>query len=210
MVYVRSQRCEGTSRTHGGPCKQYAIRGARFCRNHGGALPAVREEARRNVAQQEILLREAKNPLLKHERRHPSQVLLDALHTADVMHREALRLLDEGYESLTPDQRADVSVALDRAAKTAKLVYDARWVDIETRSHEMMLGEFALQGEVIARFVTAVIAPLGLTREQEDLLDEMLRRELPRLEEYRADAEADARDARRRGTANVPAGLPAG
>jgi hypothetical protein len=73
-----------------------------------------------------------------------------------------------------------------------------RWVDmrLEERRHlarvskmavdagvaQQLVAQFALQGETVARVLTAVLAQLGLSLDQEEHADELLRRELLKLE----------------------------
>lgn len=123
---IKSQPCEGKKRRTGEPCKNQAVCGARFCRSHGAALPNVREQARRNVIEAQAIEAERRNPLLRHQRRLPHEVILDAGHMADVIMQEAKRILAQGLEDQPPEVIMQIRVAIDQAAKTAKMIIDSQ------------------------------------------------------------------------------------
>lgn len=49
MARSTSQRCAGIARTTGARCRQWAMPGAKVCKFHGAALPAVKLNAERNL-----------------------------------------------------------------------------------------------------------------------------------------------------------------
>lgn len=49
MTYL-NVRCKAHKSTNGEPCKNFAIRGAVVCRNHGGATPQVKRKAKERLA----------------------------------------------------------------------------------------------------------------------------------------------------------------
>lgn len=152
------RRCKATARS-GERCKQPPIRGGAVCRYHGGHAPQVRRKAEQRLALAEVVR--------AGDRRHPWQVLLDALHVADSL---MLRRVQED-ESVTPE----TIDAIERAARFAKVTLDARALEFMQR-HE------AVQAEEIARVVEAALAAGNLTYEQQLAVRSALRRELTAID----------------------------
>jgi hypothetical protein len=148
--------------------------GGRFCKSHGGNLPNLRREANENRARAEVLAREARNPLAVRERRHPTLVLLDAVHTLDVLHDVAKRSLDSGADGLTPEDWLKLTNAAERAARAAKMVFEAR-------ADQALAVHTAAETDVIVRVLNAALAALDLDPEREAVARRALRRELERV-----------------------------
>lgn len=114
-----TERCSARAKGSGEQCR-LMVRGGGVCRVHGGAAPQVRRRRLERVALAEAL---ASSP-----RRHPGEVLLDALHTADVLARDARARVAGGL----PSAEAVLALveAIERAARLAKTTMDA---DVDQR-----------------------------------------------------------------------------
>jgi hypothetical protein len=163
------------------PCKLQARLGARFCNSHGGRLPNIRREAAENVAKAKALQREGRNPLAARERRHPAVVIMDGVHTLDVLHQEAKRLLDKG-EDITRDDVVRLTDAAERSVRGGKTAYEVRAIeslDIQAR----------VDAEAMARVLGAVIDALRLdpdwNRDREAVARAAMRRELEAIDAER-------------------------
>lgn len=136
-----SERCPATSKRTGERCGQF-VPGGGVCRWHGGAARQVKAKREARIALQEQLASE--------DRRAPWEVLLDALHTADVLAKKA----KDDITVLTPETLEALVTATNRAATLAKMGLDAgideRRVNIAER-----------QGELLAAGVTWLLAAIG-------------------------------------------------
>lgn len=121
-------RCVGHVKLEGGglrPCKQPPRRGGTVCNAHGGRAPQVRAKAAARLAMAEAL---ARSP-----RRHPGEVLADAVHALDVLEqRTRLRL---GADA-SPEQVAAWASEVRAAASLAKTALDAQVDDRRVRLEE--------------------------------------------------------------------------
>lgn len=120
-----------------------------MCPTHGGSIMRVREKAIERSELAELL---ARNP-----RRHPGEVMLDALHYADSIMQRVV--LTEG--PVTAMQLIEAAEAVERACRFAKIALDtqarelayaaaprftAEAVEAEIRRVEAELGDRALPG----------------------------------------------------------------
>lgn len=147
---VPSVRCRAKAKRSGQPCKLWAIRGGAVCRAHGGAAPQVRAAARRRVALAEAAARG--------DRRHPAEVLLDAIHVLDVNMRQAIDNDNGG------DPEA-LLAAIERAATLARdalrLQVDQRQVDLQRQRVEDD------QAKLVAAALRVALDAAGFTRDQQ-------------------------------------------
>ena len=111
---LRSSRCHGTTRS-GEQCENLAIHGAKVCRMHGAAAPQVRRKAAQRVALAEAMR--------FGDRRHPYEIMADALHLVDTTSRMLLERLSGG-ETVTAEQVQALVEAARNQAGMAKLVLD--------------------------------------------------------------------------------------
>jgi hypothetical protein len=139
-----------TAHAHGGrPCKNWARPGSTVCRMHNGMNPIVERKAdeRMTLAQ-----------LLRGDPRHPWEVLLDAVHVADALMRDARARLRDGDE-LAPDDLTRLVEATTRAAALAKVSIDSRAVE---RIAEQRQRHLDLEGQVVSTAILAAINALPL------------------------------------------------
>lgn len=96
--------------------------------------------------------------LLAGDPRPPWQVLLEALHTSDAIMQDAIGVIMQQKDQLTPDQLDNLTQATERAAKLSKLTIDANVGERRTRLLEsqtaIMAG--AVQAGLDAIFTTLV------------------------------------------------------
>jgi hypothetical protein len=102
-------------------------------------------------------------------RRHPWEVLEDALHTADVLMQQTRVAVETGV--ITAEMVEKLIVAAERAHRLAKVNLDA---GIDQR--RLRLAE--AQAVQMHRVFTQVLAGLGLTAEQRARVPELLRAEI--------------------------------
>lgn len=111
---VAPQRCVARRSSDGEQCKRWARRGAKVCDSHGGKAPQVRAAAARRVTLAEAMAAA--------ERRHPNEVLADALHGVDVLARQTQEQLNAGQ--LDAGLVQALLDSLKTQAAMAKLVLD--------------------------------------------------------------------------------------
>jgi len=126
---------------------------------HGGSAPQVLRAAERRLALAEVLC--------ESDRRHPWEVLLDALHVADNL---MIRRVQED-ETVTPE----TIDAIERAARFAKVTLDARAL-------EFMAQHQRAEAETVARVLNAALAAVSLEPEQEAAMRAAMRRELQAID----------------------------
>jgi hypothetical protein len=148
IVGLPSMRCTATNRA-GKPCGMWARVGSTVCHMHGGDIPVVerKSQVRLTLAQ-----------LLQGDPRHPWEVLLDAVHVADALMREARARVREGDE-LAPDDLTRLVEATTRAAALAKVSIDSRAVEQIAQQRQRHLD---IEGEVVATAVRAAVNVLPL------------------------------------------------
>lgn len=134
---VPAVQCRATAKGTGRQCRRMSLRGAAVCISHGARAPQVRRKAAERVA---IAEQQAATP-----RRHPASILLDAMHTADVLARQG------GAEALQ---------ALETAARLARLCLE---LDLDKRMR-LMLDDEVKAWEQISRKASA---QAGLSHAQE-------------------------------------------
>lgn len=126
------------------PCRHFPMRGTTVCRSHGGAAVQVRAKAAGRLAMADAM---ATSP-----RRHPGEILLDAVHALDVLEQQTrLRL---GAEA-TPDQVAEWVSGVRSAAALAKTAVDAQLAD-------RMVALEEAKGALLAEGLRDLFGALGL------------------------------------------------
>ncbi|HEX6970229.1 MAG TPA: hypothetical protein VF174_15650 [Micromonosporaceae bacterium] len=160
-VALRSEQCSATSSQSGQRCRRLANRGAKVCQKHGGSAPQVKAAAAQRIAIAEALANGA--------RRHPWEVLEDALHTADVLMAEARLAVESG--KITAALVDKLVNAIERAHRMAKVNLDA---GIDQRKLKLAEAQAGQMHQVFTR----VLAQLGLTQEQKARVPELLKREI--------------------------------
>lgn len=123
MSVLPPVKCGRRRQTNGEPCSSYAVLGTTVCRKHGGSSPQVKA-----VAERRVMLAEA---IANLPRRHPYEVMGDALHVTDVAGQQLLAAITDGL----PVTAEVVSTLLEAArsqAGLAKLVLDATGGDAWT------------------------------------------------------------------------------
>lgn len=162
-----SVRCSGFSRSTGKPCRNLAIRGGTVCRSHGAQFPAVRDQAdvRGTLA----------SALSLGDRRHPWEILFDALHAADTLMRDArLRLAQD--ESVTPEEISRFVDSFERAARLAKITLDSR-------AQEYAAYHARIDGEEIAGVIQRALARVQLPEDYDDAMRDAIADELRAMAE---------------------------
>jgi hypothetical protein len=185
---LKAEQCQAMSRQSGQRCRRLANRGATVCQKHGGSAPQVKAAAAKRIALAEAL---AKEP-----RRHPWEVLEEALHVSDVLMKEARIAVED--EQITPALVDKLVSALERAHRLAKVNLDA---GIDQR--RLRLAE--AQATQMHAVFTRVLAQLGLTAEQRAQVPELLRAEIRGVLELEAQPVEEA-PVIRGGAASTPRG----
>lgn len=124
------------------------MRGATVCQMHGGMAPQVRAAAARRVTLAETMATT--------ERRHPNEVLADALHGVDVLAQQTQAQLNAG--ELDAGLVQALLDSLKTQAAMAKLVLDAGAGRDQWSAREAMRR----QGEAVAEVVRETLRRLGL------------------------------------------------
>jgi hypothetical protein len=148
MPTIPAERCTAKAKGTGQRCKRLVLGGG-VCRMHGGATKAATARRLERIALAEQL---ASSP-----RRHPGAVLLDAVHTADVLAKQAkAELADHG---VTPRTLRALTDATIRAAALARSALSAEAEDRTARFTEQQVRSI---DTALARFLDK----LGLTDDQ--------------------------------------------
>lgn len=129
-----SVQCSATSSRTGQRCKRRVI-GATVCLAHGGSAPQVKRKRLERIALAEAA---AMSP-----RRHPGEVLLDALHVADTRARQLAQEVD--------DPRAGERL-VEQLERAARLAESALRLDAEHRGQDVVERE----GERIFELLQAI------------------------------------------------------
>jgi hypothetical protein len=116
-----SSQCSATSKRSGCRCRRMVVGGG-VCAMHGGAAPQVRAARKARIIEMEAELEAAKEGQ-PYERRHPGDVLMDAVMASDVLLQHLLRKRASG--ELTAEESTALNWAIDRAARTSKTALDA-------------------------------------------------------------------------------------
>ena len=140
-------RCGRKCTTDGKPCTRFVILGATVCYKHGGASPQVRA-----VAEKRVMLAEA---IANLPRRHPFEVMVDALHAADVVAQHTQALLSE--QPLTVELVERLLESIKMQAGMAKLALDAG-VDPAQWTAQEVQRRF---GDVVAEICREMARRLG-------------------------------------------------
>jgi hypothetical protein len=114
---ITTEPCGAKASTTGQPCRR-PVRGGGRCPKHGGASPQAKAAKARRIALAE--------QLATTDRRHPGEVLLDAVHTADVLAKQAREKLEDG----TPSPRA-MKALVEATIRAAALARSALSADAE-------------------------------------------------------------------------------
>lgn len=157
------ETCTATANSTGRRCRRIPPKGSTVCLKHGAQLPQVRAKAAENEAIKNVLA----NEMIHGERRHPWEILLDVVHSMDVLMRD-FRLKLDGSDELTVEQANGLIERLERAAKWAQTA-------INTRAHEWAAKQANDQGYEIALIINAAISRAYLPGGCEDKLRSALR-----------------------------------
>jgi len=168
MQIIPPRKCTAKSTTTGERCDQWAVIGAAVCVQHGASAPQVRIAATRRVTLAEALANS--------DRRHPLEVLADALHGADVLARQTLAALT-GEDPISGEMVQAWLEITKTQATMAKLVLDAAgpdgWSNTEAvrsqadalawvcREMARQLGHDPASDEVTAAFEAALAGLRG-------------------------------------------------
>lgn len=179
-------KCSARKTSTGEPCKNWAIKGATVCRNHGGSAPQVKAAAKRKLQQQgaerALALFNAPKDV------DPSQALLDLVHwTAGEVEywREQVRVIAEtdegsltwgktrekagGHDTgTTHEAKPHVAYAMLYASQDRLAQYAAAALKAGVDQRRVELAEN--QGALVASAVKAILAALNLTPEQQELV----------------------------------------
>jgi hypothetical protein len=119
-----SQRCTARCKSRDGQqCRKWVIGGGpnAVCDSHGGRAAQVRRAKELRLATMKAELEAAKKGLPL-ERRHPGEILLDAVAASDVLLTHLLRQRAAG--KLSGEEALALGAAIDRAARTSKTAID--------------------------------------------------------------------------------------
>ncbi|SEE91146.1 hypothetical protein [Jiangella alba] len=113
-----SVRCSVTAKSTGEPCQLYAIPGSTVCHMHGAGAPQVKVAARARALLADVASRDPR-PI--------GDAILDAINTADVVHRYLKERLIGGEDMSAGDldmlmSTAERVVSMGKAAAITKLV----------------------------------------------------------------------------------------
>lgn len=145
---IPPRRCSAHSSRTGEPCRQWAMVGGSTCQAHGSMAPAARQAILRRVSLAEALA--------TGDRRHPSEVLDDALRVVDVAGQQLIAAIASGSVTVTPETVTALVEAAKQQAVLAKVVLDAgggqQWSAREA---------LRAQGAVLAEVLRALAELLG-------------------------------------------------
>ena len=119
-----SQRCTARCKATGRQCRKWVIAGGpnAVCDSHGGRAAQVRRAKELRLATMKAEQAAARAGL-PHERRHPGEILLDAVAASDVLMQHLLRQRAAG--ALTAEESIALGAAVDRAARVSRSALDA-------------------------------------------------------------------------------------
>lgn len=109
-------QCTARSKATGERCLRH-VRGGGVCYSRGGNAPKVKAAREARIVGVTAELEAAKKGQ-PYERRHPGEVLLDAVMTSDILMRHLLEKRAAG--ELTAEEATALGWAIDRASRTAK------------------------------------------------------------------------------------------
>lgn len=135
-------------------CRNRPVRFSTVCTMHGGEAEQVKAAAARRRTLHEALKAS--------DRRHPVEILADALHTVDVVAQQALELLAEG-DPVTPELLQTVLDTARQAAPMARLVLDSGGADWSAAEAARR------QGEAMGQVVVEALRLLGLDHDVPDV-----------------------------------------
>jgi hypothetical protein len=145
VTRLRGERCTATAKSTRRQCERFVIGGGP-CVKHGGGAPQVRAKRLERVALAEELARAP--------RRSAADVLLEALHLADVLGMRALAQVEAG--DVKPKLLRQVVDASARAGALARTVLSAEAEAVRTGSGAELMAK--LLGSALSGFM----AELGL------------------------------------------------
>ena len=114
---MSNPRCRAQSKQAKRQCLKTAEPGATVCYIHGGRAPQVKRKAAVRVALAEAIA--------NGDRRPAAQIMLDALHTADVLMRQAQIVAVDSGEPVPVEVLDGLVQAVARAAAMARVVVDS-------------------------------------------------------------------------------------
>lgn len=182
-------KCEAR-RSNGEPCRNWAVKGARVCRNHGGSAPQVKAAAARRRAEEQAAKAVALFGAPKDV--EPSQALLDLVHwTAGEVEywREQVRALaaedpaaltwgltdhERGVgpqgpiDKTTHQARPNIAYVMLYAAQDRLAQYATAALKAGVEERRVRLAES--QGSLVADVIRRILDALALTPEQQQLV----------------------------------------
>lgn len=176
-----SDQCTATSSRSGQRCKRAPIDGGTVCATHGGRAPQVRAAAERRLLAQAVEA-DAK-AILAQEGLGPIEDPLQAL--AELASQARALMLAAGarvnalssvrYESVTGTEQLRSEMAiLERAMdRTGRFLEVLQRLDYEGQRVRLAEDQGALVWDAVQRILDA----LGLTKEQRDLVPDVVQRE---------------------------------
>jgi hypothetical protein len=150
---------------HSKTCHGPRVLGLDCCRMHAGVTGKVAKFK----GEERLALAEA---LKNTPHRHPAEVLLDCVHTADVLLLVARSEVESG--EVSAEALDGLRGALDQAARWAKATLD---LDVASREHRA----FEQVGETYVGLFRRVLDQIGLTPDQEAAVPAILIAELQAL-----------------------------
>jgi hypothetical protein len=146
-----SSRCTAHTKSRGGEqCRRWVIGGG-VCADHGQSKKVkAAQQARAAVMQAELDAAKNGQP---YERRHPGEVLLDAVMASDILLQHLLRKRAAG--ELSAEETAALGWAIDRASRTSKTALDAGIQERLTEIRERPTRELVNQLITVLRSILA-------------------------------------------------------
>jgi hypothetical protein len=135
-----ASQCTAHSKSNNGEQCKHRVRGGGVCHVHGRSKKVRAQEARAVVMEAEL---EAAKNGQPYERRHPGEVLLDAVMASDVLLQHLLRKQNAG--ELSAEESTALGWAIDRASRTSKTALDAgvqeRIVQVRERPTRLLVDQ---------------------------------------------------------------------
>jgi hypothetical protein len=136
-----ASQCTAHSKSNNGERCKHRVRGGGVCHVHGASKKVkAAQEARAAVMEAEL---EAAKQGVPFERRHPFEVLADAVLGSDVLLQHLLRRQAAG--ELSAEESTALGWAIDRAARTSKTAIDVgiseRLLEIQERPTRELVNQ---------------------------------------------------------------------
>jgi hypothetical protein len=139
-----SQRCTARCKATQQQCRKWVVGGGpnAVCDSHGGRAIQVRRAKELRLATMKAELAAARAGLPA-ERRHPGEILLDAVAASDVLMQHLLRQRAAG--NLSGEEALALGAAIDRAARTSRSALDAGVLERMTQVREKLTRDIVSQ-----------------------------------------------------------------